>query len=216
MKNLILPFILAAFALSSCTTLYKSGQTPDDVYYSPVNERPASPRNYVQSEDYYQPYTNYEDMRIRMNAYDPRWRQLDSYYNYDYSYNPYTYGYNYGYYYNPYYYNYPVYIKGVTILNPRNNAARTTNLGSYKNSGVNVVNSNGYNNSSRTFQGYNNTNRSYNNTNSSQYNKTYNESGNNNSRSSNVERTYNPTSSSPSSSPSSSGSGSVQRNTRGN
>jgi hypothetical protein len=36
MKSSVLLLALVVAALSSCTTAYKTGQTPDDVYYSPT------------------------------------------------------------------------------------------------------------------------------------------------------------------------------------
>lgn len=36
MKHKILPIISTVLILSSCSTAYKSTQTPDDVYYSPA------------------------------------------------------------------------------------------------------------------------------------------------------------------------------------
>ena len=36
MKSKILLLALIVAVLSSCTTAYKTGQTPDDVYYSPT------------------------------------------------------------------------------------------------------------------------------------------------------------------------------------
>ena len=36
MKSQILLLALTVAALSSCTTAYKTGQTPDDVYFSPA------------------------------------------------------------------------------------------------------------------------------------------------------------------------------------
>lgn len=217
MKNLIIFAIFTAFAFSSCTTLYQSGQTPDDVYYSPAREVTQTNDLYTRSDNNYQPYSNFEERQIRMSAYDPRWRYLDNYYNYDYSYNPYTYGYNYGYYYNPYYYNSPVYFKGVSIINPRNTTPRMTNLGSYQNNGIDVVNSkSGTSGKFGPYRTYNNSNN-----NTRQSNNTYNERGSTTpSRSYNTDRSYTPSSSSSSrssSTPSSSGSGSsVPRNSRGN
>ncbi|OYW20132.1 MAG: hypothetical protein B7Z54_02000, partial [Sphingobacteriales bacterium 12-47-4] len=38
MKRQILLASLTALVLGSCTTAYKTGQTPDDVYYSPQRE----------------------------------------------------------------------------------------------------------------------------------------------------------------------------------
>jgi hypothetical protein len=37
MKTNLLISILTIGLLTSCSSMYKSGQTPDDVYYSPVN-----------------------------------------------------------------------------------------------------------------------------------------------------------------------------------
>jgi uncharacterized membrane protein YgcG len=67
MDTRILLFGLAATALTSCATVYKTGQTPDDVYYSPA--RPQE--EYVQRDedndrrdngDYY----SLDDYRLRM------------------------------------------------------------------------------------------------------------------------------------------------------
>lgn len=193
MKNKLLLFVLSAVIFTSCTTLYKSGQTPDDVYYSPVRQygevtkRQENRRE--ERQDYYRDYN--EDRQIRMGIGDPRWRYLDN----DISYNPYMYGYNYGYYYNPYYYPLPVYnpVVVVTTPNPKVSTPRVVNLNSYGNGYVNtntVVNPKtgipvttpvrSYNNGSRvgnairsivTPQGqrYNNSNS----TNNTQTNRTY-------------------------------------------
>ena len=47
MKRQILLLAITAAALSSCTTAYKTGQTPDDVYFSPT--RPQD--EYVRVEE---------------------------------------------------------------------------------------------------------------------------------------------------------------------
>ena len=49
MKTSILLLALIVVALSSCTTAYKTGQTPDDVYYSPV--RPQDENVRIEIED---------------------------------------------------------------------------------------------------------------------------------------------------------------------
>ena len=132
-KHLFLLGIIAAF--SSCSSAYRIGQTPDDVYFSP-----ASPQNnYVtsnnqQNKDTYAYNNTYnsEHLAIRRGIGNPRYRNnisLDfgygynpydyygsSFYNpYSSFYNPYTYTgvtfypYNYNYnnsYYSPYYNNY--------------------------------------------------------------------------------------------------------------
>lgn len=74
----ILPVVLAIFAFSSCA-VYRAGQTPDDVYYSPgpTDESYASNnRGSDNGESYYTPEDNY----LRMKARDPqRWSAIDDY-----------------------------------------------------------------------------------------------------------------------------------------
>ena len=136
---LSLPLVFAA-----CSSAYKSGQTPDDVYFSP--ERPGA--EYVRVDDdedrYYRgessrsnnDYYNYEEERyLRMKVRNrQRWSYLD---NDFFSYNPYYYG-NYNFYYNSpwnsysywnHYYN--PYARPVIFYNARTpivNQPRTINL----------------------------------------------------------------------------------------
>ena len=133
-KLLISAFVLSAI-VTSCGTAYKSGQTPDDVYFSPSNEKSG----YIeQDNNRYSRYNDREERQLRMKAYDYRWRYLDDYYDYySYRYNPYYYGYNHGYYYNPYYYPAPVYFYG-PVVNPKNHTPRMTGLGSYYNNNGSV------------------------------------------------------------------------------
>ncbi len=194
MKNKLLLFVLSVVTFTSCTTLYKSGQTPDDVYYSPVRQYGEITK---QEETRHEESTDYnEDRQIRMGIGDPRWRYLDN----DISYNPYLYGYNYGYYYNPYYYSLPVYnpVIVVTTPNPKTSTPRIVNLNSYGNGYVNTNTAinpktgkpvtmpiRSYNNGSRLGNAirsivtpqtprYNNSNTPYqNNTNTTQSNRTY-------------------------------------------
>src|SRR4030095_14810745 len=93
MKRQILLLALTAAALSSCTTAYKTGQTPDDVYYSPVRPQEEyvrtekqDDRSYRGSDDYY------EDRFLRMRMQSPsRWSSFDDYYFYNtYAYSPYS------------------------------------------------------------------------------------------------------------------------------
>ena len=131
MNNKLLLLALAVVSFSSCSTIYKSGQTPDDVYYSPVrlvgetskSETQREERNYSRERNYL------EDRQIRFGIYDPRWRNFDN----DISYNPYRYGFNSGYYYNPYYYPFPVYNNIIVVAapNPKNSTPRMTNLAAY-------------------------------------------------------------------------------------
>lgn len=223
----ILLLAIATGSIASCSTAYKSGQTPDDLYYSPARavEEKLETRDEVRRDTR---YDNYEDRSIVMRTRDRRWRDLDDRYDYNYAYDPYRYGYNHGYYYNPYYYNRPVFLPGYVIVNPKNTTPRMTNLGSYNSSTLMVSDTkSGESKWIRTNRAYNNSNNSgsfirriitpatsspgYNNNNNS---RTY--SNDNNTR------TYNPSSSnnnssSGSSSSGSSGSGSsVPRPARGN
>ena len=79
MKLSILLLALTAAAFSSCTTAYKTTQTPDDVYFSPtrpeadeyVQVEKRDDRSYRGSEDYY------EDRFLRMRMQDRnRWSAL--------------------------------------------------------------------------------------------------------------------------------------------
>ncbi len=227
-KLLLLALSVAAF--SSCTTLYKSGQTPDDVYFSPA--RPAG--GYIESnrdEDRYVANAyNSEYRTVRLGIYDPRFRYLNygyssDFYLNDYSYSPYIYGFNYGYYYNPFYYPYPVYGYtpvytggGGKLSLVRNTTPRMSNLASYtpvynnssrgvsaRGTGLSPARTYNNNNSSRVGnvmrQIFTPTNGSNNNSNSS-----------NNNNTSNNNRSYTPsTSSSSSSGSSSSGGGGISR-----
>lgn len=119
-KSLLLAGLVVV--LGSCSTAYRSAQTPDDVYYSPV---PSSTESYVvkdnssDRESYI--VRNSEERNIRRAIQDPRYRNtvtFDVGYGYNpFGYNPYAYnsfgsnpfGYNsYGYNsygYNPYSFN---------------------------------------------------------------------------------------------------------------
>ena len=152
MKRQILLLAITAAALSSCTTAYRSGQTPDDVYFSPT--RPQDEYVRVQEKDEYRYDDNYYDDRyLRMKVQDrTRWNYLDDWYSYDrYGY---RYNYYYGSYYNPYtswnYYYNPycrnnviVYHPGVASVAKQNTPKpRTFNIASYINTNYNVANNN--------------------------------------------------------------------------
>lgn len=112
MKHTLLLTFLAAGLLTGCSTMYKSGQTPDDVYYSPGRDIPTAREEVRQREqhDRYEDYISSQDDRyLRMKvANRSRWNSLDDFdYWYDsrydfcpYYYNGYTgwnhyYGYGY-------------------------------------------------------------------------------------------------------------------------
>lgn len=243
MKTKLLILVVAVAALGSCTTMYKSGQTPDDVYYSPARdygEAVAAARTQPADEPMY----NYsgDDRIIMMGINDYRWRYLNN----DYAYSPYSYYNNYSaynghgyynsygnyynpyyndfysnYYYNPYYSPYPVYITPASPI--KNSTPRVTNLNGYTHQ---------YNNNNASFLVPSRPPvRSYNNTNartsalgnvlnkvfapSNNSNNNYNNTSN---RTTTTERTYTPApaSSSSSSSSGSSSSGGGGRITRPN
>ena len=160
MQSKILLFALSVAAFSSCSTAYKTGQTPDDVYYSPV--RPVAEKKYTEREDYRRPVNN--DYEITMTIRDYRWRNFRDDYDFDYS--PYNYATfktpNYGYYYNPYYYPWAIYTGRIGYSAPVNTTPRMVNLNAY--SGYNTRVAKGKTNGTLTFSNtssqYNNSNRS--------------------------------------------------------
>jgi uncharacterized membrane protein YgcG len=142
MKSSILLLALTAIVISSCTTAYKTGQTPDDVYFSPVRPEDEYVRTDRNDDNQYRNYDEYYDNRyLRMKVHNrTRWSELDDWYYYGNRYNytfynsyywsnpwsPYTYWNNY---FNPYYTSY-------VIINPKNtnpylNKPRTFNLNTY-------------------------------------------------------------------------------------
>lgn len=156
MKTPILLLALSALVLASCTTAYKTGQTPDDVYYSPVRpedesvkEEREDERRYSYNDEYYD--DRYLRMKVR-NRY--RWNDLDDWYitdrysvGYNYYYGSFNNPYNrWNYYYNPYCcclntYNY-------VFVNPKTPAAppvvkRHFNLAGYTNNSLNNSNNPG-------------------------------------------------------------------------
>ena len=151
----ILLIAISAVSITGCSTAYKSGQTPDDVYYSPVrvieedDSRNEEEREEVRND-------SYEEREIRMATRDRRWRDYDDDYNC--RYDPYRYGYTHGYYYNPYYNKYPVYLPGAVVTNPKNTVARMTNLSSYNTVAVTSNGKTGTNTWISTQRPYNNSN----------------------------------------------------------
>ncbi len=215
---------MAVVAFSSCSTAYKTGQTPDDVYFCPG--RSSDEYVVVDKEDdrSYRGSDYYEDRYLRnriQNRY--RWSALDDYYNNPFAYNSFGY-YHYNSWNSPWnsywtwnnYYNPYGYGGGIIIKNPGNyrppSRAVVFNPNSYSNGSSRNLNARGY-----SPQGYNNNNARYNNNNGRSSNnsslgssirKVFSGSSNNdnNSRSNNnstPSRSYNPPSSS---TPSSSGS----------
>jgi hypothetical protein len=132
MRTAILLLVLSVVIFTSCTSAYKTGQTPDDVYYSP----PRAQDEYVRVKEKEQPnqYADqdvyYDDYYLRMKAHDRyRWSDLDDDYYYQRQYSstyyncwgsnpwtPYTY-WNYSY--NPYGSSIMMSPKSVVYSNPR-------------------------------------------------------------------------------------------------
>jgi len=85
MRHRILLLVVASAAFGSCTTMYKSGQTPDDVYYSPGREVPAYVETKSNPEESAKQAQNedYSDSYLRMKTYDrARWSAFDNDYMY--------------------------------------------------------------------------------------------------------------------------------------
>ena len=99
-----LPFVTIALVFSSCTAAYNSGQTPDDVYFSPQRLQDEYVRMETKKDRYrYDRSDETEDDRyLRMKVRNRRmWSDLDYYYNDPIAYNYYYHrDYNY---YNNYY-----------------------------------------------------------------------------------------------------------------
>lgn len=197
MKGKFLLIILAVAALSSCSSAYRSGQTPDDVYFSPARTYVETKKENNNTETVRE---SAEDRVIRLGINDYRYRNLD----YDYSYNPYRYGYDYGYYYNPYYYPYPVYNNPITPAPAKlNTTPRKANLNSYNN-GYNNTNTNN-NKLSPKIGNTGNANPLGIYNNNTNYNNTNNNTNTNTNNTNNTNRSYTPANNNSSSNSSSSG-----------
>jgi len=228
MKSSVLLLAIAAVALGSCSTVYKTGQTPDDVYYSPARQT----EEYVEvKKDQYRSrgyeYDNPDDRYLRMKVRNPyRWNSFDDYYYNDWAYtnsfgyssfNPfYTWNsyWSWNSYYNPY-------CRNIVVVNPKTSPTvygkvRNFNMGTYVNNNPKPTNTK---TGVRPVSRYNNSN--YNNSNSNNNslgtsirkvfsggNSNSNSGGSYGTSSSNDRptRTYNPSSTSSSSGSSSSGS----------
>ncbi len=113
--SLLLLALISAVTFTGCSTAYRTGQTPDDLYYAaakPQKEDDNRDRDEVRDEKekvFTEEY--YDDRFLRMKVHNYRqWSNLDDWYYYDkyssvYSYyygsynNPYN---SWNYYYNPY------------------------------------------------------------------------------------------------------------------
>lgn len=150
MKLQILLLAFSAAALGSCTTSYKSGQTPDDVYYSPARPQDEYVR-VEQNDDRQYRYDDeyYDDRYLRMKVHNRnRWIDLNDWYYYDrysYSHNYYYGSYNnpynsWNYYYNPYCHN------NIVVVNPKGSVSQNTYV-KPRNFALSGYTNNTYNNS---------------------------------------------------------------------
>ena len=232
MKSSVLLLAIAAVALGSCSTVYKTGQTPDDVYYSPARQT----EEYVEvKKDQYRSrgyeYDNPDDRYLRMKVRNPyRWNSFDDYYYNDWAYTNSYYGYNS---FNPFYswntywsWNsyYNPYCRNIVVVNPKSSPTvyskvRNFSMGSYVNNNTGKT-STSKSSGVRPTSRYNNSN--YNNSNSNNNslgtsirkvfsggNSNSNSGGSYNTSSSNNRptRTYNPSTNSSSNSSSSGSTG---------
>lgn len=161
MNTRILLLALSAAALSSCGTMYKSGQTPDDVYYSPGMERAVvKTEESNENRKYTDEYMDPSDRYLRMKSSSQRWSAFDDDFMYwnnptwnsqmmfnswgrptyglgfgvGYGYSSWNYGYN-SFWGSPYYlYNpfCPIYYgQPVVVVTPKSYGPRTYNLSTY-------------------------------------------------------------------------------------
>ena len=88
--NLLIGAVLLV-SFSSCSTAYRSGQTPDDLYYSPGRTQDEYVRVDKKDDRSYSGDDYYEDRYLRMRVQNRyQWSVLDDYYfNSPYSYNYY-------------------------------------------------------------------------------------------------------------------------------
>jgi hypothetical protein len=77
MKNNFLITCCSFLLLASCSTIYQTGQTPDDVYYSPsTGFNKQSFTNSSEPSEYYNPDDNYLRMAVRNRQ---RWSRIDDF-----------------------------------------------------------------------------------------------------------------------------------------
>lgn len=145
MNTKFLLLIVTVAALSSCTSSYKSSQTPDDVYFSPTRAQEEYVRTESKKEPRYRSDEYYDDRFLRMKVNNRnRWNEFNEWYGYErYSsaynfsyndfYNPYT---SWNHFYNPYFYSPVVIYRNTSAFNrPRffnmntYNQVTTTNKG---------------------------------------------------------------------------------------
>jgi hypothetical protein len=138
--------------LQSCATAFRTGQTPDDVYFSPARPEEEYVSFQRQETRRYRVATDeYEDRYLRMRVQDRlRWDELNDWYTYERntlglnsyfspSLNPYV---SWNHYYNPYYSNYPYQYSlnsgTTTAVKSTYTKPRMFNLNSYQAAPINI------------------------------------------------------------------------------
>ncbi len=114
MKTTSLLIAGLVIVFSSCSTAYRIGQTPDDVYYSPAppQEEYVTTNNQQEKDGYgYNNQSNGEDFSIRRGITNPVYRNYNSL-DFGYGYDPYAYNPSL---YSPYSYINPYGYTGVTF-----------------------------------------------------------------------------------------------------
>lgn len=136
----ILIILSAVIFSSSCSSVYRSGQTPDDLYAA----NPKKEKVYVRQETRRDAPVEIdaEDRISMMAARNARWRQLEYDYYYDYDLYNYRsrvgyYGYNQvyipgNYHYSPYYTPYSWYSQPIAFSPVKNTTPRKVHLGAYQ------------------------------------------------------------------------------------
>ena len=117
MKTKILLLFIIVAGVSSCSTIYKNTQTPDDVYYSPARQQSDQVKTNTDINESQPTYVSSEDIEIWSCIRDRRWRLYDSY-------DAYNYRYGYG---------YSLYAKPGMYSVQNFNVPRKFNLAAYKN-----------------------------------------------------------------------------------
>lgn len=226
MNARILLLGLAAASLTSCATTYKTGQTPDDVYYSPAKPDEAYVREENKDERSNEDYYSLDDYRLRMQMrnrtrycacnddwYYDNWQTSNSW-RYGWN-NPWTWNTNSGWYYS---YNtwcyapYPSYSTNIITTKTFNYKPPIRNFGNSNTVPTTYNEKTGYtiNKTNKPARVYNNSNNNKGSGFGSFLRQIFTPSGSSSSSSSsgNNNRTYNPSSSNSSSSGSSRSSGS--------
>jgi len=168
MNTRLLFLALSIAGLSSCSTAYRTGQTPDDVYYSPERQKPAyvatnnsdDDRRYNDNYSGSNYYESREDMYLRMMVRNrSRWSAFDNYYAMDSYYSPHMYYTNpWAYNYNPWSYSafnnyyswnsfYNPYCSNIVIVNPVKNSTYYNKIKTFN---LNAYNNNAYSNGNAT------------------------------------------------------------------